>query len=255
MIEGLPSLDQFDHMVVFVPSSEIGEAPNSMGGILIDATDKNSDPLLSPSSGLSNQRAFVLDPKDPRIVHTPKYASDAGKLTAKRHVTLQLSGSSVDAVVEEEVTFNPYFRSRNASVFEALRTAGTPRGDSKPARQWRTAPAETARHQEPGSDQRAARADARVCSPGQFSRIGVFELEVARWQPADDVGRRVFAGSVFGVAGETPFEIVLPRNVQSTMTNRFAGRLPIGGHRTLQRGRADEVCVLDVASLADGQDG
>ncbi|HEX5471072.1 MAG TPA: tetratricopeptide repeat protein [Lacipirellulaceae bacterium] len=104
----MPSLDQFDHMVVFVPSSEIGEAPNSMGGLVIDTTDRYADALLSPPYELSDQPVFVLDPVKPHLIHTPKYAQDAGQMHIKRHVTLNVSGSTVDAMVDEEVTLNSY---------------------------------------------------------------------------------------------------------------------------------------------------
>ena len=43
----LPSLDQFDHMVLYVPAAAIDEPDNAVGGLLIDATEKDADPLLA----------------------------------------------------------------------------------------------------------------------------------------------------------------------------------------------------------------
>jgi tetratricopeptide (TPR) repeat protein len=111
IVERLPSLDQFDHMVVFVPASEIGIAPNAIGGLLIDATAKEADPLAMPPYGLSDQPILVLDPQQPHMIHTPKYPADGGLVATERHVTFRIIGTSrtVDAVVEERATFNGYF--------------------------------------------------------------------------------------------------------------------------------------------------
>jgi tetratricopeptide (TPR) repeat protein len=54
----LPSLDQFNHMVVFVP----GQA------LFLDPTDKGTDPSVGTPVGLSGSEALILDAQNPRFV-------------------------------------------------------------------------------------------------------------------------------------------------------------------------------------------
>ncbi|HEX3602285.1 MAG TPA: tetratricopeptide repeat protein [Lacipirellulaceae bacterium] len=109
IVEELPSLDQFDHMIVFVPSQEVDESPNAMGGYLVDATNKDADPLLEPPCGMGNRSVLVLDPAGPTLIRTPKYPSDAGKLVSARTLTFDIKPSgAVDSHVTEEVTLNAY---------------------------------------------------------------------------------------------------------------------------------------------------
>ncbi len=109
IVADMPSLDQFDHAVVFVPDDQFGEQRNSMGGLVIDATSKSADPLLDVPWGLDDRSILVLDPATPHLVRTPKYPADAGRLISKRNVTLEISKSgSVESRVSEDVTLNAY---------------------------------------------------------------------------------------------------------------------------------------------------
>jgi hypothetical protein len=110
----LPSLDQFDHMVVYVPAESLGEASGA-DRLVIDATDKEADPMLCPPHGMGGRTVFVLDPDAPRFVEIPDYPSDAGTLVSKREVTLRVddpTGGTVSADVVEEITFNAYLAPR-----------------------------------------------------------------------------------------------------------------------------------------------
>jgi tetratricopeptide (TPR) repeat protein len=66
ILPDLPSLDQFDHMVVTVPS--LGE------GWLVDATAKELNPARFPADGFWKNNALVLDSEASRLVATPEYA-------------------------------------------------------------------------------------------------------------------------------------------------------------------------------------
>jgi hypothetical protein len=82
-----------------------------MGGLIVDATDKNADPLLVPPYGMGDKTVFVLDPSQPRVVRTPSYPSDGGRLISQRRVTLLMNesrGTVADAHVHEQVTLNSY---------------------------------------------------------------------------------------------------------------------------------------------------
>src|SRR5690606_4324710 len=62
----LPSLDQFNHMLVYVPGYE--------GGRFFDATDKTSDVAnLKAPLDLGGANVLVLDAERPRLVQVPKY--------------------------------------------------------------------------------------------------------------------------------------------------------------------------------------
>ena len=124
IVRDVVSFDQFDHMVVFVPSEEIGMAPNSTGGLVLDTTSKDADPLLDPPWGLDDRSVLVLDREHPRFVHTPKYPEDAGKLVSKRTLAFNIHPSgSVDSDVTEEVTFNAYLAPGMRGLFRRLDTS------------------------------------------------------------------------------------------------------------------------------------
>jgi hypothetical protein len=109
--EELPSLDQFDHMVLFVPNEAIGEPNNACCGLVIDATEKDADPLLFPPYGLADKPLLVLDGAKPRFVRTPAYPPDAQQLTSRRRISVRPNASQrnwIEVDVQEQLTFNPY---------------------------------------------------------------------------------------------------------------------------------------------------
>jgi tetratricopeptide (TPR) repeat protein len=109
VVEELPSLDQFNHVVVFVPSTEIDTSPNSLGGVCIDTTEKEADPLLEPPVGLANRTIMVLDPHNPHFIHTPDFPENASKVDCQRKLALEIRPSgAVDSHVTEDVTITGY---------------------------------------------------------------------------------------------------------------------------------------------------
>ena len=93
----LPSLDQFDHMVVFV--SSLGK------GTFIDCTDKDSPLACGVPAGLAKKEALVLDEKNPRLLTIPDYAPDANHIAITRKI--ELSGKA-DASVTEDVVMSGF---------------------------------------------------------------------------------------------------------------------------------------------------
>ncbi|HMJ90180.1 MAG TPA: hypothetical protein VK530_10210, partial [Candidatus Acidoferrum sp.] len=103
----LPSLDQFNHMIVFVPGDD--------GGFL-DCTDK-SQKLGGVPLGLAGCDALVLDEKLTRFVRIPEYERTASRVEAARIVGIT---NQTDAAVSETLTFHgvscAYLRSYLANV-------------------------------------------------------------------------------------------------------------------------------------------
>ncbi len=102
----LPSLDQFNHMILFVPSDQ--------GGRFFDMTDKDLDPWLSAPAGLANRASLVLDPQHIHFGRIPAYSNNNG-LSSRRDIEIMAGG---DLHVTENVRFNGY-------------TAGFMRGELK----------------------------------------------------------------------------------------------------------------------------
>ena len=98
----IPSLDQFDHMIVHLPKSE--------GLRFIDATSKVHDLRLGPPPGLANKQVLVIDAEKPRLETIPAYGDDTSRISASREITfsnesdaevvetLSLTGMSADSV-------------------------------------------------------------------------------------------------------------------------------------------------------------
>jgi tetratricopeptide (TPR) repeat protein len=109
--EDLPSIKQFDHMVVFVPDEADRPSAGDLGGIVLDGTEKDANPLLSPPYGLESKSIFVLDPQHLRFIHTPGYPQGGAQVTSNRHVKLQADPADdtvLEAHVSEEATFQSY---------------------------------------------------------------------------------------------------------------------------------------------------
>lgn len=78
----LPTMDAFNHMIVYVPATQ-GQPER-----FIDCTDKHTDSLAATPNGLARKHVLVLDPKKPRFQTTPAYPDPASTLTTERRVRL-----------------------------------------------------------------------------------------------------------------------------------------------------------------------
>jgi tetratricopeptide (TPR) repeat protein len=111
IVQDLPSFEQFDHMILYVPGQAIGQSQNAIGGLLVDVSEKDANPLAFPPYRMANKSALVLDPDNPRLVHLPALALDAGQITSQRRVTIREQsgrGNLVEADVDEQLTLNDY---------------------------------------------------------------------------------------------------------------------------------------------------
>ncbi len=90
----MPSLDQFDHVVVYVPSVR--------GGTFIDCTQKDAPVDGGIPFGLGKKQAFVLDDAQPHLVAIPDYPPDSNLIAVTRNVEIL---NESDASVREDVKF------------------------------------------------------------------------------------------------------------------------------------------------------
>jgi hypothetical protein len=91
--QDLPSLDQFDHMIVYLPAG---------ADRFIDCTDKGSDAVRTIPAGLAGREALILDEEKPRFVMIPRYSEVATILEIQRDARLLNDG---DLAVEETLKF------------------------------------------------------------------------------------------------------------------------------------------------------
>ncbi|MHC4252258.1 MAG: transglutaminase-like domain-containing protein, partial [Planctomycetota bacterium] len=94
---GLADIDQFDHMVAYVPGG---------GGRFIDCTVKHVSASIPVPLGLGGRRALVLDAslEDP-IARLPQYPQEADRVRVERVVTIEGN----DLSVEESMTATDYY--------------------------------------------------------------------------------------------------------------------------------------------------
>lgn len=100
--ESLPSMSQFNHMIVCVSAKE--------GTLFLDATEKFTTPIVPKTPGLEGKFALVLDPKKPYLKRTPGYDSAVGKVEINRQVTIKREPEAETAALEvrEKLLLNPY---------------------------------------------------------------------------------------------------------------------------------------------------
>jgi hypothetical protein len=88
-----PSLDQFDHMIVYVP--------NGGNGHFLDCTSKGADAAHAIPYGLAGREALILDARDPRFVAIPEYPDNASVISVEQHLHII---NQADLAVDESLT-------------------------------------------------------------------------------------------------------------------------------------------------------
>ena len=108
----VPSLDQFNHMIVY--------AGGHRGGHFFDLTDKNHDVASLPPMGLGGVEALLMDAVAPRFVRLPEYPENSNRLVS--HRKLELEGSR-DLLVDETLTLHGYYAAWLRSVLKSSDSA------------------------------------------------------------------------------------------------------------------------------------
>jgi hypothetical protein len=116
----LPSLDQFDHMIV-----EVSQGNSEK---FIDTTDKGSDLSVVPPVGLAEHRALVLNPERPHFTQLPAYSTDASCINVQQHASLlQSSGLKVDETISLTGVVGAYLRDYLQNISPENRSASLQR--------------------------------------------------------------------------------------------------------------------------------
>jgi len=103
----MPSLDQFDHMVVYLPAQEL----------FIDATDKSADLLHGVTPGIAGKDALLLDARQPRVVRIPDQGDDGGEMSLVREAHLV---AGADLEVTETATYRGNEAAMMRSYFDEI---------------------------------------------------------------------------------------------------------------------------------------
>jgi len=109
----LPSLDQFDHMIVYLPEFR--------NGFFIDCTDKGSDLSQAVPLGLAGQEALILDAANPRFVTIPAYPNGSSTLDLRREERIT---NDTDVVVHETLSLKGYNGSALRAYFKDMQPPG-----------------------------------------------------------------------------------------------------------------------------------
>lgn len=107
--ENLPSLDQFDHMIVYLPRFH--------DGLFLDATDKGASLVVNPPGGLAQARALVLDPENPRFVDISPYRTNAASFSVHRRIQFT---SPTEGSVEETLTLDGVYAAHLRALLQQL---------------------------------------------------------------------------------------------------------------------------------------
>ena len=103
----LPTLDQFNHMILQIPS--LGQ------NWLVDATDKSLPPELFPADSLWHSHGLVLDASKPHLIDPP---SSPKTSLVKSHRTVSVEGNNWN--VEETLDLTGYYASWIRRAFIGL---------------------------------------------------------------------------------------------------------------------------------------
>ena len=93
IVPQLPSMDQFDHMVVYVPEINNGQ--------FIDCTSKYAPCVGRLPRGLANMPIFILDPDNPRFVQTGLGPTAENRIESDSKLTISATG---DVTVQQTLT-------------------------------------------------------------------------------------------------------------------------------------------------------
>jgi hypothetical protein len=197
---GMPSLDQFNHMIVCLAIQGNDR--------FIDCTDKGSDVGREVPYGLAGREALVLDASEPRLVRIPAYPENASSIEIEKQVRLlNLTDLNVQQTMTLKGIHGGYLREVLLRMPEASRRPYV-------QRQFGLSEIELA-------DFKAEPLD----TPGAPLRITcAYTLKRQFRRSADSFGGILpvqFERSYLGIdpadRRETPFEISIPFSLRSTI--------------------------------------
>jgi tetratricopeptide (TPR) repeat protein len=200
LCKDVPSLDQFDHMIVYLPKFR--------GGFFLDCTDKGSDLSQAVPYGLANKEVFVLEAAKPQFISLPDYPDGSSKLVSQCEVSIT---NNTDVAVHETISLS----GNSATVFRTAFKTVQPsarrtymnqmlNGQSAQLLRFDLANLEDTRQ--------PLMFDLEYVVKRQFHRVGD---ELAGKLP--DVWEQVFASAEPVEQRTTPFELNFPIDAMSTI--------------------------------------
>ena len=102
LIEELPSLDQFDHMILYLPDYE--------GGRFVDCTSRHASLSLVAPIGLGDREMLVIDPEKPRIIKSGQHQVGANVINSDKTIKVVDRDLSVVETLELKGVPATYFR-------------------------------------------------------------------------------------------------------------------------------------------------
>jgi transglutaminase-like putative cysteine protease/tetratricopeptide (TPR) repeat protein len=233
----LPSLDQFDHMIVHVPG---------LKAAFVDPTASHFPAGALPPE-LFKRNALVLDPAKPRLEAMPDRALFAAdRISLERDISLATSG---EAVVSEAFSLSGYQASamRNwlAGIKPAERLAAIQ--GLIPAARWRLQNLDI---EALDDDERVLTLKLRYTIPAATSSAGKSATLVmpAYWE-------QDYLRAPFLKERRQPFELIHPLHVDSRATIRFAGTPEQDALRSFARSGGSEFCTWKTQAVGPERKG
>lgn len=110
--KSLPSLGQFNHMILHVP--------DSTGGRFIDTVDKGNDPARKVPAGLAGKTALILDEGNTRLTLVGPYPPGCSTVRCQRKINLAESG---ELTITETVALSGYAAGGMRDLLKAVDSA------------------------------------------------------------------------------------------------------------------------------------
>jgi hypothetical protein len=108
LVTALPSLAQFDHMVVCVPRTAAGQSPLAERWTIIDTTLKNFPATFGVPPQLAGRQLLVLDPQNPRLIRAAANDPQSSLIRCDQQVSYMPDGAGPGSLrVEEQLDLAP----------------------------------------------------------------------------------------------------------------------------------------------------
>ena len=111
--ESLPSMDQFNHAILFVPALE--------GGRFLDCTSRSASPLLSVPIGLGSKKALVVENANELFLEIPSATSSQNVIQSDKRIAISGEQLRVKEQLNLNGTYAAYFRSYLKSISPSQR--------------------------------------------------------------------------------------------------------------------------------------
>ncbi len=203
VIEEIPSLEQFDHVVVYVPDQN--------GGRVVDTTDKSIDVSLPVPYGFPDKKILILDEQKPHFFRVPAYPQKGLEIADEREVQIL---NLEDILVHEKVTLHGYLASYMRGILKSVGQT-----DRKFALQQQISAGENSLILQQYSLENFEVNDAPFILDVTYLIRNKLKMVDGRLiGPLPALWERHYLGMEYGDARRTPFQIEMPITLHSRIT-------------------------------------